>query len=89
MRMENVVTVNYMLDLLKKLSDGGYGDMKIKCMDNDLHEDEISINYITNEILFRGYLFNYSLTDKVKQFCNDMEKARERFYMNKESEIEE
>lgn len=83
---ENIVTVSYLLSMLKKLSDAGKGDMKIKCMDNALHEDEITINYTKNEILLRGYIFNFSITDKVRQFCNDIEKAKERFYMREESE---
>lgn len=79
---ENVVTVDYLLSLFKKLSDEGKGDMKIKCMDNYLHEDEIRVNYLSNEVLFRGMLYNYDITDKVKRFCNDIEKAKDRFYGN-------
>lgn len=80
------MTVDYLLSLFKKLSDAGKGDMKIKCMDNYLHEDEITINYLTNEVLFRGYLFNVPITDKVKQFCDDIEKAMKKFYMSKNNE---
>lgn len=83
---ENIMTVDYLLSLFKKLSDAGKGDMKIKCMDNYLHEDEITINYLTNEVLFRGYLFNVPITDKVKQFCDDIEKAMKKFYMSKNNE---
>lgn len=81
---EKVVTVDYLLSLFKKLSDAGKGDMKIKCMDNYLHEDEVGVNYLSNEVLFRGNLYNYDITDKVKRFCNDIEKAKDRFYGNME-----
>lgn len=83
---ENIVTVDYLLSMLKKLSDAGKGDMKIKCMDNPLHEDEITINYTKNEILLRGYIFNFQISDKVRRFCDDIEKAKERFYMREEGE---
>lgn len=83
---ENVVTVDYLLGLLKKILDAGKGDMKIKCMDNSLHEDEITINYTKNEILLRGYIFNFSISDRVREFCNDIDKAKERFYRREESE---
>lgn len=86
---ENIVTVDYLLSMLKKLSEAGKGDMEIKCMDNALHEDEITINYTKNEILLRGYIFNFSISDKIKQFCNDIDKAKERFYKSEESEDKE
>lgn len=84
--MEKVVTVDYLLSLLKDLSEQGKGDMKIKCLDNELHEDEIGIDYLTNEVLLRGFLFNYSLTDRIKTFRNDIEKAYRKFYGQAESE---
>lgn len=84
MSKDNIVTVDYLLSLFRTLSEQGKGNMKIKCMDNFLHDDEISINYMENEILFSGNIFNCSLADKVKQFCNDIEKAKERFYMEKD-----
>lgn len=80
--MEKVVTVDYLLSLLNKLSEAGKGDMKIKCMDNELHEDEITVNYAGNEILLRGFLFNYSPTDRVKRFCKDIEKAKDKYFGN-------
>ena len=86
---ENIVTVDYLLSVLKKLSDAGKGDMKIKCIDNYLHKDEIGVDYLKNEVLFRGFLFNIPITDKIKQFCDDIERAKERFYMRKESEGED
>lgn len=79
---EKVVTVDYLLSLFKKLSDAGKGDMKIKCLDNYLHEDEVGVNCLSNEVLFRVMLCNYDITDKVKRFCNDIEKAKDRFYGN-------
>lgn len=84
--IEKIMTVDYLLSMLKKLSEAGKGDMKIKCMDSYLQEDEIGLNYLTNEVLFRGRLFNVPITDKVKQFCNDIENAKDRFYGNGESE---
>ena len=77
---EKVVTVDYLLSLFNKLSEQGKGDMEIKCLGNYLHEDEVGVNYLSNEVLFRGMLYNYDITDKVKRFCNDIEKAKDRFY---------
>ena len=48
--MEDIVTVDYLLDLFQRLNDAGYGDMKIKCKDNFLHRDEITLIYYKNEI---------------------------------------
>lgn len=62
--MADIVTVDMLLDLLQKLHDVGNGDMKIKCKDNFLHEDEIGINYMDNEMEFRGYLFNLPMVKK-------------------------
>lgn len=75
-----VTTVNDLLSLFQKLSEQGKGGMKIKCMDNYLHEDEITLNYSGNEVLLRGYLFNVPIADKVRRFYEDIEKARDRFY---------
>lgn len=79
---EKVVTVDYLLSLFKKLSDAGKGDMKIKCLDNYLHKGEVTVDYLSNEVLFRGKLYNYDITDKVKRFYKDIEKAKDRFYGN-------
>lgn len=78
--MADIVTVDMLLDLLQKLHDAGNGDMKIKCRDNFLYEDEIGINYAYNEMQFRGYLFNLPMAKKVSEFCDDIEKAKKKFY---------
>lgn len=78
--MEDIVTVDYLLDLFQRLHDAGYGDMKIKCKDNFLHRDEITLIYYKNEIEFRGYLTNFLITQKVQEFCKDIEKAKNKFY---------
>lgn len=54
--------------------------MKIKCIDYFLHEDEIGINYIDNEMEFRGNIYNLPITEKVREFCKDMEQAKKKFY---------
>ena len=74
---EKVITVDYLLSLFKKLSDAGKGDMKIKCLDNYLHKGEVTVDYSSNEVLFRGKIYNYDITDKVKRFYKDIEKAEE------------
>lgn len=81
---KDIATVDYLFSLFKALSEHGKGDMKIKCMDNYLHEDEININYMKNEILLRGYIFNFSISDKIRQFYNDIENAKRRFYAREE-----
>lgn len=79
-----VVTVDYLLDLFQRLHDAGKGDMKIKCKDNFLHKDEIVITYYKNEIEFRGLLYNLQITQRVKDFCEDVDKAMRKFYESKE-----
>lgn len=78
--MAEIVTVDYLLDLFQKIHDSGDGDMKIKCRENFLYEDEIGINYMDNEMEFRGYLFNLPMVKKVSEFCDDIEKAKKKFY---------
>lgn len=75
-----IVTVDCLLDLLQKLHNAGNGDMKIKCIDNFLHEDEIGINYMDNEMEFRGYICNLPVTERIKEFCKDIEQAKKKFY---------
>ena len=82
--MEDIVTVDYLLNLFQSLHDAGKGDMKIKCKDNFLHKDEIVITYYKNEIEFRCLLYNLPITQMVKDFCEDVDKAMRKFYESKE-----
>lgn len=85
--MTNIVTVDYLLNLLQKLHDAGGGAMVIKCGDGFLHEDEIAVKYMAEEVQFRGHLYNVSIAQKVKEFCKDIETATNKFYdVNDESE---
>lgn len=87
--MAPIVTVDFLLDLLQKLHEAGNGDMQIKCMDNFLHEDEIGINYMDNEMMFRGLIFNQPMVQKAKEFCADIRKAERKFYKTIDLESEE
>lgn len=87
--MAPIVTVDYMLRLFQGLHDYGYGDMRVKCKDNYLHEDEIAIDYSDNEMELRGYLYNFSVAEKVKEFCADIRKAETKFYETIDLESEE
>lgn len=78
--MKNIVTVDYLLSLLKKLSDSGNGNMKIKFNDNFLHQDEIFIDHMDKTFNFNGNIFNCSVSDKIEKFCIDIENAKKRFY---------
>lgn len=84
--MEPIITVDYLLKLLQGIHDHGYGNMKLKCIDNYLHEDEIAIDYSNNEIKLRGYLYNFPVAEKIKKFCEDIDRATRKFY---ETEIGE
>lgn len=74
------LTVDSLRKVLNKISECGYGDMRIKCQDGYLHDDEISFNYIAREILLRGFLYNFSPTEKIKEFKNDIENAYKKYY---------
>lgn len=81
--MENdFITVDSLRERLNELSKIGYGDMKIKCHDGYLHDDEIGYNYLNREIQLRGHLFNFSLTERVQKFRNGVEKLYQEFYGN-------
>lgn len=76
----NFLTVDILLGKLKELSKTGYGDMKIKCQDSYLHEDEIGINFLSREMLLRGYLYNFPIAKMVNEFKDDIEKAYRKYY---------
>lgn len=77
--MEKVVTLDYLLNLLQNLRNNGYdGNIKIKCQDNYLHEDEIKIKQ--DEIELKGYLFNFSQANRIKEFKKDIERAVNKYY---------
>ncbi len=75
-----ITTIDYLRKILNDLSERGYGDMKIKCQDNYLHEDEIKIDCMHREVTFHGELYNFPPTKKVKEFRNAVQKAYEKFW---------
>ena len=81
--VEPIVTVDYLLKLFQGLHDCGYGDIKLKCIDNYLHEDEIAIDYSNKEMELRGYLYNVPVAKKIKEFCEDIDRATRKFYKTK------
>lgn len=81
MEEDKIFTVDDMLELCTKLSQGGYGNMPIKCQDVYLHKDEITTNFIGGGYMqFRGYMFHQDFTKKVKEFQNDFDAAVKKFY---------
>lgn len=78
--MTEIVTVDFLIDLLQKLHKAGNGDMKIKCGYDFLHKDEIGINYEDNEIQFSGLIYNLPIAQRVKEFGDDIKKATNKFY---------
>lgn len=78
--MDSIVTVDHLLKLLQGLHDYGYGNMRVKCKDNYLHEDEIAIDYSGNEMELKGYLYNFSVAEKVEEFRKDIDRATRKFY---------
>lgn len=76
-------TVDYLLHILTTLSETGHGSSVIKCHDNTLHTDEITVMG-NGDVLLRGYLFNTNLTDKAKELNKDIQTAISKFYDIKE-----
>ena len=76
-------TVNHLLHILTSLSEAGHGNNIIKCQDNVLHTDEITIMG-NGDVLLRGYLFNTNLTDKANELNKDIQSAIHKFYGIKE-----
>lgn len=74
-----VITVNDLKAILDKLSDTGYGDMKIMCMDGYLHDDEIGYNYSKREVTLCGCLFNIDTTQNVENFCKGVRMLERKF----------
>lgn len=80
------VTVNYLLSMFQNLAHAGYGNMVLKIEDEPVHDDEISIHYLTKELIIRKNLANDSLTKRMEKFCEDVEMARRAFYGHYEDE---
>lgn len=79
--LDEKLTVSELYDLCKKLVENGYGNMTIKCMDAELHRDEITLNYIGEGYMhLRGYLFHNDLAKRISAFQNDFKKATDKFY---------
>lgn len=79
---EKEVTIDYMLNLFQKLSEAGYGEMIVKCGEDAIHEDEITINYMTNEMIIRGHLYNNPIVESMRTFINSVKEAEEKFYFD-------
>ena len=82
--MEDILIVDDLIKELQKLQSNGCGDMKIKCSDNYIHKDEIGFNYLTREVVFRGNIYNFSMTKRIQKFCDDIKKAEQTFYHGEE-----
>lgn len=76
----NYLTVDSLAEKLNKLSEYGYGDMRIRCQDGYLHDDEIGFNYSTREILLRGLIYNQPTSEKVKEFYQGVGKLYEQYF---------
>lgn len=76
------LTVDTLREMLNKASEYGYGDMKIKCQDDYLHDDEITFVYSNREILLRGCLFNSPNIKKVQDFKNGVDKLYKKLILN-------
>ena len=79
---EKEITVDFIFKLFTEICVAGHGDMRIKCIDGFLYEDEISIDFLNNEIVLRGMLYNISIAEKVSRFHDDIDRAYKRFYGN-------
>ena len=77
---ERFLTVAELERKLSELSAAGYGDMRIKCGEEFLHDDEISYSFLDGAVRLRGRLFNQPFSDKVKQFEDDVKLAIDKFY---------
>lgn len=69
------LTVEKLASILNKLTDAGYGDMKVCCEEEALYEEYISINYLTRKIAFTGLMHGNFSFKKIMEFCREMENA--------------
>ena len=76
----NYLTVDDLLEKLNKLSEYGYGDMRIRCQDGYLHDDELGFDYLQREILLRGLLRNQVPYKNVKKFYQEVGKLCEEYF---------
>lgn len=76
----NYLTVDSLVEKLNKASEYGYGDMRIRCRDGYLYDDEIGFNYSTREVIFRGFIHNQPTSEKVKEFYQGVRKLYEQYF---------
>lgn len=84
MEEKEIMTVDDLLNLFQNLSKAGKGNMKIRCTDGFLHRNEITVSHFDNEVWFRGFLFNQPISDRILEFCKDIEEAKQKFFNSEE-----
>ncbi|MCD8398105.1 MAG: hypothetical protein LUD12_13155 [Lachnospiraceae bacterium] len=68
-----IMTVAFLHEWLGGLVEGGFGEMKIRCEDGYLHENELGFDTYHNEARIKGMLYNlgdYALCDELKKGIN-------------------
>lgn len=65
---EEKMTVDSPQKPLSDISESGYGDMEIKRLNNDPYRGEVIVGYGAMEVVFRGLILNFSITDGVAKF---------------------
>lgn len=81
-----ILTVDKLKKILDKLSASGHGDMKIKCKDVFLYDDEIGYLYYDQTLVFRKTLFRHQEVAKVMRLKYKIQEAIEAFYAEEDEE---
>jgi len=82
----NVMTVRQLRDRLDDMIKRGeeqninIGDYKIVCLDNPLHSGETGIDYVKQEFVLRGHLFNVKIFNELFKLNSDIKKRVDKFY---------
>ena len=79
---ENIITVDYLVGILTRLRDKGYGSMKLKAKDGLLHRGEIIFNYLTNTVELKGNKYEVDINKRSQELENKITEAIEMFYRN-------
>lgn len=76
----NIHTVDSLRKVLNEVSEHGYGDMKIKCQDGYLHNNEMTFDYINKNVIIHGFLFNQPVSKKVNEFYHGVQELYNQYW---------
>ena len=80
---DEIMTVDSLIRRLTNLSENGYENFIICCLDAPLHEDEFGVNVENRCVNFHGYLFHTKEFERINELEKDIKKAINKYWRRK------